>query len=101
MDRPLPEILRSIDDLVSDLTRRLTEERGENERLRAALAEREEQLAEVRGERDRALLDVEYLTLSHRLADSPDTVVSARRHISRMIRTVDRCISLLKDDPQA
>jgi len=41
---------------------------------------------------------VEFLTMSYRLADSPDTIVSARRRIARLIRTIDSCISMLKEE---
>ena len=61
----------------------------ENEDLRT-------QLSETRAELDNTRKDVEFLTMSHRLADSPDSVISARRRIARLIRTIDNCISRLK-----
>ena len=45
-----------------------------------------------------ALKDIEYLSLSHRLADSPEALVSARNNISELIRTIDSCIRLLRED---
>lgn len=63
----------------------------ENEDLRR-------QLAETRAELDSSTKDVEFLTMSHRLADSPDSVISARRRIARLIRTIDNCISMLKEE---
>ena len=44
------------------------------------------------------LKDVEFLRLSHRLADSPEALVEARKVISKLIRTIDSCIRLLKED---
>ncbi len=63
----------------------------ENEDLRT-------QLSETRAELDNTKKDVEFLTMSHRLADSPDSVISARRRIARLIRTIDNCISMLKEE---
>ena len=63
----------------------------ENEDLRT-------QLSETRAELDNTRKDVEFLTMSHRLADSPDSVISARRRIARLIRTIDNCISMLKEE---
>lgn len=99
MARTLPEILVSINDRVSALENRLRAAETENARLRAQLDDTHARLDETRAERDRALLDVEFLTVSHRLADSPEAIRSARTRISRMIRTIDKCITLLKDDP--
>ncbi len=99
MIRTLPEILVSINDRVSALEGRLREAEEENTRLKAQLSDTLSLLDETRTERDRALLDVEFLTVSHRLADSPEAIRSARTRISRMIRTLDKCITLLKDDP--
>ncbi len=70
-----------------DRNRELEEE---NESLRRALAE-------AKSDRDRALLDAEYLTVSHRLADSPDTLIDTRRHIAKLIRNIDRCLEMLKE----
>ncbi|MEZ3551056.1 MAG: hypothetical protein K1W02_10075 [Muribaculaceae bacterium] len=63
----------------------------ENNNLRAELEETKKQLCNTRR-------DVEFLTMSYRLADSPDTIVSARRRIARLIRTIDSCISMLKEE---
>ena len=47
---------------------------------------------------DKAQKDVDYLSLSHRLADSPEALVEARNKISKLIRTIDSCIRLMKED---
>lgn len=41
--------------------------------------------------------DVEYLTMSHRLASDPNTLVTARRQVEGLIRDIDKCISQLKE----
>ncbi len=99
MARSLLEILESARRHSDVLVERLQTLSEENARLRARVADLDEQLADACEQRDRALMDVEYLTISHRLADTPEALVDARREVARMIRTVDRCITLLKDDP--
>lgn len=47
---------------------------------------------------DAAKKDIEFLSLSHRLADSPEAIISARNKISKLIRTIDSCIRIIKED---
>lgn len=47
---------------------------------------------------EKANKEIEYLSLSHRLASSPEALVEARKEISRLIRTIDSCIRLIKED---
>ncbi len=63
----------------------------EAEELRQQLDECREQLREAR-------MEVDFLTVSHRLADSPENIISARRRLQRLIAKIDRCVSLLKED---
>ena len=63
----------------------------EAEELRDQLDECREQLREAR-------MEIDFLTVSHRLADSPANLISARRRVQRLIAKIDRCVSLLKDD---
>lgn len=42
--------------------------------------------------------DVEFLRLSHKLADSPEALVEARKEISSLVRTIDSCIRLIKEN---
>lgn len=48
-------------------------------------------------ERDKAKLESDFLTVSHKLAQDPDSIIDARRLISRLIRNIDRCIEMLKE----
>lgn len=73
------------------LKTRIAELENEVELLKGILAEKEKEL-------QRALTDAEFLTMSHRLADSPDSIISARRQIARLIRNIDNCISMLKEE---
>lgn len=91
-------------DILERLNVRIKALAAENVRLRndnEALQERNNELIKLREEADerrhRAELDAEYLAVSHRLAEDPDTLLAARRHISRLIRNIDRCLEMLKE----
>ncbi|MDE7421518.1 MAG: hypothetical protein K2N35_15090 [Muribaculaceae bacterium] len=98
MARPLNRIIEELrqkaialamqrDQAVSDLDRL----KQENETLK-------EQLSESRQELTMARMEVDFLTISHRLADSPEKIISARRRLQRLIAKIDRCVTLLKED---
>lgn len=94
----------SLISILDQLNNRITELNMQNSRLRLRneeLLEENENLRraadEAKGARDKALLDSEYLAVSHKLADNPETLVAARRHISQLIRNIDRCIDMLKE----
>lgn len=63
----------------------------ENESLRLDLENANREL-------EKARTDAQFLVVSHRLADSPDTLISTRRQIARLIRNIDKCISMLKEE---
>ena len=46
----------------------------------------------------KAQKEIDFLSLSHRLADSPKALVDARSIISKLIKNIDNCIRLLKED---
>lgn len=46
----------------------------------------------------KAQTDIEFLTVSHKLASSDEALISTRRHIARLIRTIDNCISMINED---
>lgn len=98
MARPLITLLESLRDKISELDAaqdvllgRLEKLKEENDALRRDLAEKDRLL-------EKANSDIEFLTVSHRLAESPDSLVATRRRIARLIRTVDNCISMIKDE---
>lgn len=47
---------------------------------------------------DQAKKEIEFLSLSHRLASSPEALISARNKISELIRTIDSCIRIINED---
>lgn len=98
MAAPLRETLKSMLRTIEALGERLEESRRETEILRAENNEMRLKVEELSRKLDKALTDVEFLTLSHRLADSPDSLIETRRHIARLIRNIDKSISMLSSD---
>ncbi len=95
---------QSLLSILEKLEARQKELREEMESLRVRNRELEEENADLRrkeaealGARDKALLDVEYLSVSHRLAEDPDSLIETRRVIAGLIRNIDRCIAMLKE----
>lgn len=85
---------RKIDTLMEiqkTLTGRIAELETENKILSAQNIEDKQKLEE-------ALKKIEFLSVSHRLAASPEALVSARNNIHRLIRTIDSCIRMLNED---
>ena len=80
----------ALNESVSSLRVRNRMLEEENESLRRTIEE-------TRLERDRAKTDSEFLAVSHRLAQNPDTIIDARRLIGQLIRNIDRCIEMLKE----
>ena len=71
----------------------------------ARLAEAQEEIADLKGALARAEedlrgkeLDIEFLSLSHKLAQGPQALAEARVTIRRLISRVDKAIALLKED---
>ncbi len=96
----LPEVIDGLIQKTNRLGLYIEELEETNKSLLARIENLEEALAEEKEKAGRARLDADYLIYSHRLADSPDTIIATRRRISALIRTIDRCISMLKDDPE-
>lgn len=95
---------RNLISILDTLEQRIELLKEENEGLRKINNELEQSNSELRRsmakaaeDREKALLDVEYLRISHKLADSPDSLVEARKVIAGLIRNIDRCIEMLKE----
>ena len=98
MAQPLITLLKSVDEKITELSTiqkqlyaRIEELEEENPGLRQELQDNKALLA-------KATTDIEFLTMSYRLAESPDSIISTRRRIARLIRTIDNCISMLKEE---
>lgn len=90
----LNSLSKRIDDLIS-----------ENMELKKEKEELEKEIQDLRRQHEldkssiqKAQRDLEFLALSHRLADSPEALISARNKISELIRTIDKCILLMNED---
>lgn len=95
---PLTELLKSVDDKVISLV-----DLNEALRARVEMLEQENlalntQLNELTAKLTSADNDIKFLKVSHKLADSPDELIATRRLIARLIRNIDNCISMLKEE---
>lgn len=97
MARTLLTILGDLEQRISLLQGEMEELRRKNSELEQLNAELVKRETEARQARDTALTDVDYLKVSHRLADSPDSLVETRKVIAGLIRNIDRCIEMLKE----
>lgn len=97
MAATLLSILEDLNLRIRQLTSRNADLEQENAALRDTNEDLRRRAAEADAARDKALLDCEFLAMSHKLADSPDRLVDTRRHIARLIRNIDRCLEMLKE----
>ncbi len=102
----LPDMDASILDLISSLQNKLSVINERQNSLREEHRSLIDQMEALRAnlhsasERIRNLeQENHYLRISHKLADSPDTLLETRRQIASLIRRLDSSIALLKDDP--
>lgn len=100
MERSLTTII----DSLSSKARHLVSQR---ESLKEENADLKEEIARLKGTIDEDMnriasleKEVEFLKLSHRLADSPEALIESRRIVAALIRKIDRCITLLNDDAE-
>ena len=81
------------------LATRLQEERRKNISLQAEKEALASELKATRQKLEKALLDAEYLSLSHHLASTPQSLADARILIGTLIRKVESAIDDIKKDP--
>lgn len=97
MATPLPDILDTLRLQIEARRKEYARLKERNRLLEEENADLRRLAAQAQKEREKAMLDAEFLAVSHKLADSPDTLVSARRHLARLIRNIDRCLEMLKE----
>ena len=56
------------------------------------------ELANERHELQKAKTDIEFLTVSHRLADNAESVITTRHLLGSLIRTIDNCIRMINEE---
>lgn len=78
---------------------------AQRDRARKLLKAAEEEIrdlkvrnSEIEQELHQKNLDIEFLVLSHKLADNPQALAEARATIRRLIGRVDKTLELLKGD---
>ena len=98
MARPLHRVIAELREKMEQLA---TQRDAALEAQKTMAQEAEDPRQELEACREQlreARLEVDFLTVSHRLADSPANIISARRRLQRLIAKIDRCVSLLKED---
>lgn len=98
MELQMPDDLLTISQKIEILARQRDEARQAAKRALEEVADLKAEVAKVKEELHHKMLDIEFLTLSHKLADTPQALAEARATIRRMIAGVDRTINLLKED---
>lgn len=97
MARSLVTILEDLESRIAALQTEMEELRERNSELEMMNSDLRKREAEAQNAREQALLDVEYLKVSYRLAESPDSLAETRKVIAGLIRNIDRCIEMLKE----
>ncbi len=100
MSRQLSRIIKDLRQKAMALATERDQATAEMGRLKQENEALKEQLAESLHDLQTARMEVDFLTISHRLADSPENLISARRRLQRLIAKIDRCVSLLKEDAE-
>ena len=98
MARPLTRVIKELRTKIETLAAQRDAARAAHEWLSREVADLKRQLDECRDELKDARMEVDFLTVSYRLADSPSHLIAARRRVQRLIAKIGRCVSLLKDD---
>ena len=96
-----PDLLSSLRELNQRILM-LTELQNEQQKEIRVLKEENNNLkADLEVERKKlqqALKDIEFLSVSYRLADSAESIISTRRLLGRLIRTIDNCIRMINEE---
>lgn len=98
MARPLNQVITEIRSKIEKLATQRDEALETNRKLNEEMEQLRKQLEECREELKETRMEVDFMTVSYRLAESPEHIISARRRVQRLISKIDRCVSLLKDD---
>lgn len=98
METSVTEALRDLSKNIEILAAQRDEAKTALEKALEEVADLKRELEQTRNELHQKTLDVEFLSVSHKLADSPQTLADARATVRRMLSRVDKAISLLRDD---
>lgn len=97
MAQSLLSVLKSMHEKILALNLGIKKLQEKNESLEEEIKELRLTVRELERQRDIALQENEFLTVSYRLADNPDKLMESRRLIARWIRNIERCIEMLKE----
>ena len=96
-----PELIRSIAILSKRIDALINENKALNDKVNS-LQQINDELQRQHSIDSESLMkankEIEFLKLSHRLAQSPEALVEARQKIASLIRNIDICIRLIADD---
>lgn len=96
-----PELIRSIAILSKRIDALINENKTLNDKVNS-LQQINDELQRQHSIDSESLMkankEIEFLKLSHRLAQSPEALVEARQKIASLIRNIDICIRLIADD---
>ncbi|MDE6867107.1 MAG: hypothetical protein K2J23_06890, partial [Muribaculaceae bacterium] len=81
MASSLIQVLQSLREKIDTLNEEVAALRSRNRLLEEDNEVLRRSIRDSEQERDRAKLDAEFLAISHRLAQNPDTIITARRRI--------------------
>ncbi|MBO4965439.1 MAG: hypothetical protein J6C81_04145 [Muribaculaceae bacterium] len=94
---PLSVLTEELKRKIERLASKYAEGVAERESLRAQVDMLKTDIERMRKELDKARLDIQFLTVSHKLAQSPDALVDTRKVVAALIRDIDKCIAQLKE----
>lgn len=100
MESTLTSALSSLSFRIEALAKSRDEALRQRDEARAECENLKHTLIDMRRQLDKALCDVEYLKVSHKLAATPQALADSRVVVRHLIARVDKAIKLINDDPE-
>lgn len=97
MAKSLLDSLEDLKSLIGELATLNESQRQEIDALKTENQALRADLESTKAELQKAESDKEFLSMSWRLASDPDSLIESRRHIARLIRSLDLSIAMLKE----
>lgn len=98
LDSSIANVLQSLSLNVEKLAAQRDEALALLKQAREEISDLNQQLSVTKEDLHKRDLDVEFLTVSHKLADNPQALAEARNTVKGMLAKVEKAISLLKED---
>ena len=96
-----PELIQTLSRLSKKIDSLLEENKSLHEKVKTLEKNNKELISSHLNDTlllNKARKEIEFLSLSHRLAASPEALVEARNKISNLLRTIDTCIRMINED---